>query len=86
MATPASATRAAKVAPWRTVQTDLQYIIRPGGVALNDDGQLPGERVGARTAQHCEFSGFERRPYRSARSIKRRPSDVTELRPLTAAT
>ena len=30
----------AKLAPWWTLQTDLQYNIRPGGGVLNDDGRL----------------------------------------------
>ena len=33
-------TYAAKLAPWWTLQPDLQYIIRPSGGVLNDDGSL----------------------------------------------
>ena len=30
----------AKLAPWWTLQSDLQYVIRPSGGVLNDDGSL----------------------------------------------
>lgn len=30
----------AKLAPWWTLQTDLQYIVHPGGGVLNDDGSM----------------------------------------------
>ena len=30
----------AKLAPWWTVQGDLQYIIRPSGGVLNEDGSF----------------------------------------------